>query len=1150
LKSLIFIFTVAILVQSVFIAGAPADDKVHPELSRQMALSLSNNSQDTIRIIVIMKEQYHPLEVKVENRNIDEKKQHRVETVKALKGQSQQNQQSINAALKGKEPEKVKNIEPLWIVNAIGLGATPDVIEEISLRDDVAEVIPDFEVHLLEEGTVMGDVGVLATTTAWGVEKINAPQVWALGYNGTGVNVSVIDTGVNYSHPDLAGSYIGGYDFVNNDNDPMDDNGHGTHVAGTVAGTGAGGTKTGVAPGIKLLIAKTLNNVGSGTYSDVIAGVQWSINNSADIISLSFGGPHDPTMTTMVNNAIAAGVLPVIAAGNNGSSSYTINCPGDEENATTVGASDSSDNVADFSSRGPVGTTTKPNVVAPGVNINSTYYLGGYIVDSGTSMATPHVSGAAALILQADPGLSPLQVRQLLEDTAIDLPPAGKDNTSGSGRIDVLEAIAPFPFITYHSIEPDPTNTNATLNITFSDNRDNVSYALFYLDNDPDNFTVFTALDGTFNSGTENVSDLIDITGLTEGAHIVCIRVNDSLDTWNNNTNISFTIDLSPPVISLISPPNNSFIQSNTTINLTISDTYTSVTNVTYNYNGTNLSLLPPYDINISSWPDVLTSVTVWAEDEPGNVNNTTFVFTIDDTPPNIASVLHNRTGIIDEGVTVWVNLTGNGGNQSYFTIVGTNVNESLDTIASNYYSLNYSIPAGIEVNNSNLTGYLIDKAGNLNSSNASTTISIDSLSPRINLTSPANISYIQSGTIINLTISDTFLANVTYSLNSTQANYTNKTNIALPPPYEINTTDWNESSFDLEIWANDTLNHIKTSNYQIIVDNAIPNLTLTSPTSDYSTYDTSVTIKGTTDEDADITINGVFVSNNSSTFSMFYSLNVGYNNFTINATDKVGNVKSTGLIIRRYTLVTPSSSGGGGGGGGGTSGEDFNNIAETQTQRNSIFKNYDVSYAFEQTLNPIIYVNFTSKISAGTIASKIEVLRNTSTLANISAPGLVYKNINIWVGNYGWASDRSIVDASIFFEVPRDWIKTQNIQEDSITLYRYNNDSWEQLTTSMLNNNEQYLYYQSLTPGFSPFAISGDLVPAPTVIQAPVPIPAENTSIALNDEVSVEPKPDGWNAPLWALLTVVVLSLIATIYANQDGIHKVIDNIKQRGSR
>ncbi|MCK4937258.1 MAG: PGF-pre-PGF domain-containing protein [Methanosarcinales archaeon] len=116
--------------------------------------------------------------------------------------------------------------------------------------------------------------------------------------------------------------------------------------------------------------------------------------------------------------------------------------------------------------------------------------------------------------------------------------------------------------------------------------------------------------------------------------------------------------------------------------------------------------------------------------------------------------------------------------------------------------------------------------------------------------------------------------------------------------------------------------------------------------------------------------------------------------------------------------------------------------------------------------------------------------------------------------------------------------------------MYRYNNDSWELLPTSMILNNEQDLYYQSLTPGFSPFAISGHLVHTPTIIRTSVTKPVENTSITLNDEVSVKPKPDGWNVQFLALLTILVLSLIATIYFNQDAIHKVIDNIKQRGSR
>ncbi|MBW6518017.1 MAG: S8 family serine peptidase [ANME-2 cluster archaeon] len=1160
---MVFILTVAILVQSVMIAGAPSDgNRIHPELSGQMAISQSNNNQDTIFVIILMKEPYQLSGVKNSNNigimvskdskdNKDNKynKQSRREIIKTLKEESQRKQSEINLALKEKEPDKVKNVQPLWIVNAIGLEATPDMIEELAQRDDVAEIIPNFKVHTLEEPMGGSIVSVLAASTTWSVTMINAPQVWAIGFNGTGINVSIIDTGINYTHPDLVDSYILGYDFVNIDSDPMDDNGHGTHVAGTVAGNGASGTNTGVAPGANLLVAKVLNDSGYGDLWNVSLASEWSIDNGADIISMSFGATtHWDFMTSMVDNIVASGAVPVIAAGNNGPFSSTILCPGDEENATTVGASDSSDNVAGFSSQGPVGTITKPDVVAPGVGIISTSISGGYTSMNGTSMATPHVSGAVALILQAHPELGPLDIKQLLEDTAIDLNAAGKDNLSGSGRIDVYEAIATSPQVHNISINPDPTNINATINATISDIRDNITYTFFYIDNDQSNFTVFKALDGAFDTKKENVTQIIDITNLLEGIHIVRIRVNDSLNYWNNKTNFSFTVDLSPPIISLSSPQNNSFIKSNTTINLTINDTYSSVTNVTYNYNGTNLTLLPPYDINTSSWPEGPTGVPVWAKDGPGNVNYSTFMFTIDDTPPNITSVQHNSTGIIDIGDTVWVNLTGNGGNQSFFTISGTNVHVSLDTITSNYYSHNYSILLRIEVNSSNLTGYLIDKAGNINSFNASTPISIDSLSPRINLTSPANISYLKSGTIIHFTISDIFLANVTYSLNSTQANYTNITNKIFPAPYELNTTDWNESSFDLTIWANDSLNHITISDYHIIVDNIDPNLTLTSPASDYSTTQTSVTIKGTGDADADITINGVLVTNNNGTFTQTYTLVLGYNTFTINATDKAGNVNSTVLTVIRYTLNTPSS--GGGGGGGGTSGEDFNNIAETQTQRNTILKDRQVSYGFEKTLNPIIYINFTAKLSAGMVTSKIEVLRHTSTLVEIPAPDLVYKNINIWVGNYGWANDRSIVNATIIFAVPKEWITFHSVQDGSIALYRYHNDSWEPLPTSIINTNGEYIYYESVTPGFSPFAISGEPGPVPTVIRTPVPEPVNNTSIILIYQVPVEPEQNNWNAPFWAFLIIIVLSFIATIYDNLDGIHTVINNIKQRGWR
>jgi len=387
----------AVLVQSVVIADALDNNpKIHSELSRQIVMSQSNNSEDMIRVIVIMKEQYQAPQVKVQG-HVDQK-QHRMDTVNSLKQKSGRSQQNLISVLQGKGADKMKNARLLWIVNAITFEATPDVIEELANRDDVAQVIPDYEVHLVEESVVVGDVDVLAAT-AWGVEKINAPQVWDFIYNGTningtGVNVSIIDTGINYSHPDLA----------------MDDDGHGTHVAGTVAGTGVGGKKTGVAPGSNIFGVKVLNADGNGSYSDLIDGVQWSIDNGADIVSLSLGGPNDSSMTTMVNNVIDAGVLPVIAAGNDGPGVSTIKCPGDEFNATTVGSTDSSDTIAPSSSRGPVtlmgDTYIKPDLTAPGVNIESTSYHGGYYIKSGTSMATPHVSGAAALILQAYPDMN------------------------------------------------------------------------------------------------------------------------------------------------------------------------------------------------------------------------------------------------------------------------------------------------------------------------------------------------------------------------------------------------------------------------------------------------------------------------------------------------------------------------------------------------------------------------------------------------------------------------------------------------------------------------------------------------------------------------------------------------------------------------
>jgi len=280
------------------------------------------------------------------------------------------------------------------------------------------------------------ETGILMTRST---QTIGANYVWnTFGYTGTGIKVAIIDTGINYNHPDLGGGFghgkkvADGYDFVNNDADPMDDNGHGTHVAGIVA---ANGSLKGVAPNATLFAVKVLSSTGSGSASNIIAGIDWSIAHGANIISMSLGGTTVPNdefadVENIVSDAaVKEGVVVVVAAGNEGPGTGTIDAPGSAKKVITVGASDSAgtvtisdDTIASFSCRGPSAFgRLDPEVVAPGVKINSTSYSGGYTIMSGTSMATPMVSGSAALLLQKNPALTPAQVRAILMNTASDL---------------------------------------------------------------------------------------------------------------------------------------------------------------------------------------------------------------------------------------------------------------------------------------------------------------------------------------------------------------------------------------------------------------------------------------------------------------------------------------------------------------------------------------------------------------------------------------------------------------------------------------------------------------------------------------------------------------------------------------------------------
>jgi serine protease AprX len=277
-------------------------------------------------------------------------------------------------------------------------------------------------------------------------------------YSKNDVVVAVIDTGIDSSHVDLdGGKVIGWKDFVNGKTTAYDDNGHGTHVSGIVAGSGDGNsTYRGVAYGAALVGIKVLDRRGSGSLSTVDAGIDWAIQNKSTYniraINLSLGtnGSSDGTDSTSVavNNAAVNGIVPLVAAGNSGPAKFTIGSPGAAENAITVAAmadvGELGFNIANFSSRGPTKDgRIKPDIGAPGFKITAADANtgSGYVALSGTSMATPFTAGVVALMLEANGGLSPTDVKSKLVGTAQDWGPSGKDIDYGAGRLQAYEAI-------------------------------------------------------------------------------------------------------------------------------------------------------------------------------------------------------------------------------------------------------------------------------------------------------------------------------------------------------------------------------------------------------------------------------------------------------------------------------------------------------------------------------------------------------------------------------------------------------------------------------------------------------------------------------------------------------------------------------------
>ena len=337
----------------------------------------------------------------------------------------------------GAEGEVLK----LGIINGMALRLPEKAIEALSKNDKVILIEDDIQVHAVKKPSWAGggnDGGTPepAQVLPWGVDRIDAE--WARPFKGIGVKVAVIDTGIDKRHPDLA--VEGGINFVTyslvkgpNPAKWNDDNGHGTHVAGTIAALDNSKGVVGVAPEVSLYAVKVLDRNGSGFVSDVIAGIEWAVNNGMHLANMSLTSNFGNTsLYNACNVARDAGLIMVAAAGNDGSA---VDYPAAYDSVIAVAAVDITDNVAHFSNRG-----TEIDVAAPGVSIFSTDAGGGYATLDGTSMAAPHVTGALALLISEDlmsDGMGNFNLYKTeLCETAEDLGTAGLDSLIGCGLVD------------------------------------------------------------------------------------------------------------------------------------------------------------------------------------------------------------------------------------------------------------------------------------------------------------------------------------------------------------------------------------------------------------------------------------------------------------------------------------------------------------------------------------------------------------------------------------------------------------------------------------------------------------------------------------------------------------------------------------------
>ncbi|MEW5896960.1 MAG: S8 family serine peptidase [Nanoarchaeota archaeon] len=983
------------------------------------------------------------------------------------------------------------------------------------------------------------------------VPVINADDVVNLSLNGFSINgsgetVCVIDTGIDYTHPALGGctdtsflagncsKVIGGYDYGNDDNNPLDVNGHGTHVAGIVASEN--NVYRGVAPGAKLIALKVFNDSGIGDSDDAILAIDWCINNASrfniSVITMSLGVPTPYTsycdaddstgLAAAASAAATAGIFVDASAGNNEGTSG-ITPPSCGMNVTSVSSTNDGDEISGYN------TAPILSLLAPGSTITSTYLSNNYVTMSGTSMSAPHVAGAAALLLQYNKllhnkTLTPFQIKDNLNATGKRI--IDSRNISGRvdlafSRIDTLAAVLSYDNITpsLSIVAPTPENKSAlnsifiinvtsaeslsnavlqwnySLNYTLlrSEAKDGINYYYHYtLSAKKGNYSYRVFLFDVANNSNFSEERFIYFQNSTPS--LSATNISPSVAYTNTNLSVNFTVvDLDNDLMTLYVKWYVNGINVYNQTNISLANGSMVVSELA----GGNFSKNSVVNVSGYVTDGVTDSSLSWPD--PVTINNSL---------PSITSDL--------ERVTLNVTLDTPGWSFDY-NAADLDVDEGVDTLTwSNNGSL-FVINSSSGIINftptENQMGnytFLVNVTDGTNSSEDNFVLMInDLLAPRVNILYPAG-TIVSNGTVqLNFSVSEANFAadsgSCWFNLNNNSINVT----VNSCANTTMNVADGIVNGTNtITVYVNDSSGNLNTTvqAFSIALDQA-------APTVDFSCLPVTVSVGGT----ISCTCNGTDDLDSSPAISYAASpptSSAGTFTTSCTVTDDVGNA-NTSSISYTVTEIPPSnpspssSSGGGGGGGGGST-----ITAEAATEPVAEKPAEEIVEVIAPPLNSAELVTesatgesqpaeiITEPAKVETIAS---LLKDELTTIPIKNPNIavnevqlesnINKEITLKVsalqsGPEGTAElygvyqyfeittdlqEGEIDKAKIGFEVLKAWLAENNYSEKSVTLQTFGDGKWKKLKTKTVSENEQELTSEAKVKHFSFFAITAE---------------------------------------------------------------------------